>query len=402
VLGQWIPICVVVAAGWLAPLLPGALFTFGLITTSIFLLIRPKLKPFELWLDEQYLHVGKRRYPRSVIRNAYVVPGRPPSVGIERTGLGQPIQVVMAGEDQAHQLLDALGWSARRRVAVFRGLSLVHGLRWNALQVLGAVGYFVGVLGLAIVLALRLQAPSLILLAVIVAVAPMMVPASVQVGVDGVLLRWLGTRRFIRHDDIQALQISRRGFGDSKFYQVQIALRNGQSYLIPLPSTKQWGSDEQSRSRNARSLVARIEEAQRAARLVSAGASATALQRHGRTAHDWLLNLRAALKTDEYRAAALLPARLWQIIEDAAGEAADRAAAAAALGGTLASADRERLRRVAATTAAPKLRVAFDAILEDHDEEAIAQALLALDEDGHEDDQPRVGGMNPHERRDRA
>jgi hypothetical protein len=81
-----------------------------------------------------------------------------------------------------------------------------------------------------------------------------------------------------------------------------------------------------------------------------------------------------------YRSAGFDRDMLLGIVEDPARAPDERAAAAVALGTSLRDEDGERLRRVAAASASPKLRIAVDAALEG-DDAALVEALEALEEE---------------------
>ncbi len=75
-----------------------------------------------------------------------------------------------------------------------------------------------------------------------------------------------------------------------------------------------------------------------------------------------------------YRSSSLPRERLWALVEDDAAAPATRARAAAALSGSLANEDRERLRIAADATVSPRLRIALDAVQND-DDAALAEHL---------------------------
>jgi hypothetical protein len=83
-----------------------------------------------------------------------------------------------------------------------------------------------------------------------------------------------------------------------------------------------------------------------------------------------------------YRASTLPRDRLWALVEDDAVEHATRSRAAAALSGSLASPERERLRIAADATVGPKLRVALAAV-QAEDDALLAEQLEELPEAKH-------------------
>lgn len=153
---------------------------------------------------------------------------------------------------------------------------------------------------------------------------------------------------------------------------VMLALRTSGEIEIPIAPQ---GSDEG----RARALAARIQDAMRVHQLGTATPEAL-LRRGDRTHATWVRALRTAPLLATHRRAAPTTEQLWRILEDPAGEALTRAAAAVALG-ELQESERARLARIACCTAAPRLRVALDALIEGENDEALAEALAALEEE---------------------
>jgi hypothetical protein len=72
---------------------------------------------------------------------------------------------------------------------------------------------------------------------------------------------------------------------------------------------------------------------------------------------------------------------LWRVVGDATRDAKERAVAAVSLGPTLDDEGRTRLRVVANTTAAPRLRVAIESVVEP-DDERLERALAEVASEG--------------------
>jgi hypothetical protein len=196
--------------------------------------------------------------------------------------------------------------------------------------------------------------------------------ASRSGGADGVLIRWLGRERFVRHDQIEYALATERGWGRSRRLVVQLGLAGGEEVEIPVSSTA-WDDGR------AEALNARIHDAMRARRSEHEVAPEALLRRGDKQHVAWVRVLRAGTELATHRRAAATGEQLWRIVEDPAGEPLTRAAAAVALGDALDGDDRERRQPVASATAAPRLRIALDAVAEGEDEQAVGEALAALE-----------------------
>jgi hypothetical protein len=110
----------------------------------------------------------------------------------------------------------------------------------------------------------------------------------------------------------------------------------------------------------------------------------------GRSAGQWMKDLRALFCGSNYRAPVLPPDQLWRIAEDPAAEPAKRAGAAFVLRRTLDDEGRARLRVAAEASAAPRVRVALLAASDTRHDEALEAALAAFEEEGDEAPSLRV------------
>lgn len=256
--------------------------------------------------------------------------------------------VLELGHPDADTLLSRLGLDVRQKTATFRGMSRMHAAAWT----MGTAGAIAVLSSMAIALAALKTTPALLVLIPIVLLAPValaLIPSRVDVGADGVLLRWAGTKRFIRHADLAgSMAIAPRS---SNLTIVSLATRDGTTVEIPIAGQGQWSGD-------ADELCARILDARRAWTAGEARAPMPLL-RGERDFRAWVSALRRQDAAD-LRSAALPRAELWRVIEDPSGPQLERAAAALALGRDLGDVDRARLARVANATAAPKLRVLLE------------------------------------------
>jgi len=363
---------VLVNPGFFALLFHGALFGTIALYTAWTLNPWPRAVDAKIRVERDAVWIGERRIPRDELVGGYLVPisGERITVRLQRKGIQPDIELITATEEEGTVLLRALGFAAEQSVVAFRAMSMVHAHMWKMIfgvfAVLAATFalqrvFGSGGAGLAPILFLLFAGVSLL-------------PTRVEVGADGVLIRWFGRERFVRHDAIELAWIGERGWGRSRRKSVLLKLVSGEELEIPVSSIT-WDRGR------AEALVARIHAAMEARRAGSEVAP-EALLRRGDTGHvDWVRTLRAGRALATHRRAAPLGDQLWRIVEDPAGEPLTRAAAAVALGPELAPDERARLQHVAGATAAPRLRIALDAVADGEDEEAVGEALEALEKE---------------------
>jgi hypothetical protein len=203
----------------------------------------------------------------------------------------------------------------------------------------------------------------------------MLVPTRLVLGADGLHFTWLGSSRFLPYAEIrvvhllfanvyaQALYVSGRGTSGTS--GVQITLVHGE--VVPVEM-----------SRRADLVYGRIAEAVDAWWRRDGAVQTALVQRGPRDPRGWLRALRGigAKVTSDYRSASMAD-ELWRIVEDVAAPADARAGAAVALRGGLGAEGRDRLRRIAGTTAFPRLRIAIVAAANERDDEDALAAALA-------------------------
>jgi hypothetical protein len=313
--------------------------------------------------------LGDERHPRASLRGAYVVPGEERArVVFERAAPATNVEVEVDSEVEAHELLRELGLAPEQAVGRFVGMS--------RLQAHPRVALAVAALGVPLVFvltALALFYVSPYLAAAIFLPGMGLIGAigssgiRIDVGADGVLLRWLGSERFLPFAQVTSVALRENGSG--KLRAAILTLASGEEVIVPIAAA---GYD----NGRAQAIVARIEAARAAAG--SGEAEPTAFLRRNDEAHgDWVRRLRASLELASPRRAAPSPERLWRIVEDAAQSPVARLAAAVALG-PLDRAGKARIDSVARATAAPRLRIALETIDED---DATAEALAALEDE---------------------
>jgi len=197
----------------------------------------------------------------------------------------------------------------------------------------------------------------------------------VEVGSDGIVLRWLGRRLFIPFAEVTSVSRIERAEGLRTYLGVAIGRRRGPPHLVLV------GTGDAVAEREL--LAARLEEALASHHTEDRDADAASLSRRGRAPREWVRALRArgAGADADARTAPLSKDRLWALVEDGAAHAPARAAAAVAVATDATADDRERLRVVARATASPGLRVALERAAEPSaEEEMLADALGRIEE----------------------
>ncbi len=336
----------------------------------------PRLTPTDIRIDGPSLVIGTHRHARADLKAGFIVPGDGHvTVQLKRRGLRRDLEIRMGDEAEGRALLQALGLAATQTVASFRTMSRAFVSIWRVLA--AVVGGMAGGTALMSILgqAFGPVAGTVALVSLIAILAVVLVaPARVEVGADGVLIRWLGRERFFAHDDIRSLRTTTRGMGNNRRKLVELELSSGETYVIPTGSAAfDFG--------RARSLEARIVAAQQAWAGGESVHAEALLRRGARTHQQWVDALQHPHTQSTHRQAPVAPKRLWRIVEDPKSESLDRAAAAIALTPELDAQGRARLARSAAATAAPRLRIALDAVAQNESDEALAEALTELEEE---------------------
>jgi hypothetical protein len=223
-------------------------------------------------------------------------------------------------------------------------------------------------------------APAALALAVVtlvVAFVGITVPTHVTVGADGILLRWLGTMRFVSWADVAAMEDFDGG--------VVIALDGGEWLTLRTPA------DHERHHPEREAMIERMRVAWWAHPRSGADETAASLVRRtgGRT-REWVRAVRALVRREGgYRVAGVPPERLWRVAEDASADRSARTGAALALAPTLDEPGRRRMTALASSCAEPRLRTALtmaagEAAADAPDEE-IASALDASEGEGEEE-----------------
>ena len=286
------------------------------------------------------------------------------AVHIEGRLLRRACAIHVDSAEEAGALLAAMLRDPSSSAAHFRALPpWAKHIRWLAIVLTASPWVLINLLrhvpgwGIAILAALY----GLILL-------PTFLPQRIDVGHDGVFLRWLGNKRFIPFSAIEIVSATKVGVDlflrGERHVEIRLAQKNG-------GATAQVGA-----------LVARIKEGV----LVQAGLTRADeeafLVRSGRDLETWMKNMRAlgGGETGGYRAAAIPRERLWAVVENPAADPSAREGAALALSASLDADDRSRLATLAQRTAQPRLRVALDGVSREPDESRLRVVLATADE----------------------
>jgi hypothetical protein len=256
---------------------------------------------------------------------------------------------------------------------------------------------FGGFMALITVLA-RIQAPVwVIILAAAVAGLSLLLalfwPGEVFVGDDGLVVRWLGQSSFISFADITDVKATYR---DLAFLDARgrpygrrlssaspsrgcvrgIRLVRSAGVDLQLVIEVSYEADQSAFDRKletVRDAMTRARERQHD--------PLPRLARRGRAVSEWLqeLALLGRPGSDAYRDPGIARELLWQVLEDATAEHAERAAAAIALRASLDDEGRARLRVAASHCGEPRVRVALENVIASVDDAELHRAMSAFE-----------------------
>jgi hypothetical protein len=315
----------------------------------------PTKWPADVRIDHDGLRVGDTL----VARHAEIAEGfyqpRATFQGLRKEVYGSSVRVLdrhgrivfeaIASEEQANEILRALGLDATSRRVVFRAASpLVSTARRQALFVLVCLG-----------LTAAGRANAIAWLPLVAWVCAALWPSRVVVGTDGVLVSWLGRRRFIPTASIT--RASEHGDGAIRLHGPY-----ERSETIRVAASPVRRARAVIRRRDA--VLARIREALADSRSRDSGGPLLALlARRGRSTRAWAEDVqRCAASETAYRDAGFGLDDFWRVVEDARAPNDARAAAGLALARALDDEGRARLLAVAERSASPALRHALQAV----------------------------------------
>lgn len=339
----------------------------------------PRFLAQDMRTDDEWLHLGEERIARADIKSGIIIPAKGHCVvQLQRRGLRPAVELRVANEEEGQALLSRLGLAATQTVGRFRGMSRAHTSVWRTTAtvlgtlisgglVMGGMGALVGTAGVI---------PTMFVV-MLVLMTLLLAPTGIEVGADGVLIRWLGRKRFIGHDDIDGVSTKVTGFGNNRRSTVQLRLSSGETVVLPIgPAQFDHGRSQ--------GIAGRIRAAHDAYQRGESVHAEALLRRGDRTHVDWVRALWAPDAHASLRSAPVPRDRLWRIVEDVTVEPLDRAVAAVSLGQHLSADERGRLGQTAEATAAPRLRIALDAVAHGQDEEALGEALEELETEAAE------------------
>jgi len=264
-------------------------------------------------------------------------------------------------EGRAIDALRVLGLDASQRRAQFYASSPLFatlprqlGFTWG---LMGGVGALVVVMKVLF----GINAAPLIPFSVVPIFIAAMMPTRLDVGVDGLLIRWLWKKRFLPMNQIA--QVTPSGDRD-----INVVLTSGETVVIHTSMSRSRGMFAQNR-RDA--VLARVQEAFSVHKSGGPPVDVAALVGRGsRKRSEWLDALLKMRDASGYRAAVVRDEDLWRVVEDPAAPEDARAGAAVALRSGLDAEGKARVRVAAEATASPKLRVVLDAAAGESEEEA--------------------------------
>lgn len=344
-------------------LMNAAVLTVGMVRSRWELNKNARMIPATLRIDDETLRLGDRVFDRHRIQGGYSLAEGGPRLRLHIAGEILPVELELGSGREVMAVLRELGVAPEQAVAVFGAVaappaSVFGGLLWVVLLApLAALAFYLKTIWMWLAFATA---------CLLIGVLLLTWRRRVSVGADGIEIeRGIRGKRFVRHDEIAAVETDLPGGR----CVVSLRLVNGDRERIAFR--------DPSRSRAFR---ARVERNRAAAAETPAADVAQALCRGvGRDVKDWVARLRVLLDLATPRGAALTVSQLWHVIEHPGASPIERAAAAVAVGRHCDRPTRERLARVAAATASPRLRIVLDAVRGGADDNAIAEALAELE-----------------------
>jgi hypothetical protein len=327
---------------------------------------KPGKKTHRVSADAAGLSVdGKRVMDRGAIETAYCVPidNGLFAVHVEGRFMRHGCVIHVSSADEGNALLAALHVDASAAAAHFRALPpWAKHMRWLAIVLTASPWFLVNTMRL-----IPAWGFAILGLLYTIILLPTLLPQRVDVGHDGVFLRWLGNKRFIPFSKIDIVSSNKLG--------VDLFLK-GDRYVEIRLTQKDGGADA-----HVKALVARIQDGIAAQAGLTRADEEAFLARSGRDLATWMREMRAlgAGEHGGYRAAAIPRERLWAVVESPAADPSAREGAALALSASLDAGDRTRIAALARMTAQPRLRIALDEVSREQEAEQLRLALEAAE-----------------------
>jgi hypothetical protein len=311
----------------------------------------------------------------------FVVPSEDgPRVLLRRRGLALPLVLAVPDVESGRAVLSALGLDASQAVAEARAMSpiLASQAGLAALAVGVPLAFFAAMQ--AFFHSAMPRFAGVVALGVSFVVATLLVAAAaasrrVVVGVDGVLVRWMFSTRFIPFARVREV----RRFGDPKRpndqFGVELEVDGSRPVRLVVGRKLEAG--------DAALLAERIEQARGAFATRRSSTIAHELGRGSGDVGGWLRRLRGlgAGANADMRTAPIADVELARVLEDPSLGDEERVGAALALSAGRGPEQRERVRVVARTVAAPRLRVALEKVAAASNEDEYAEALASVEEE---------------------
>ncbi len=367
----------------------GAVPAMGLLVAgSIWSILKrnpsPRLEEGSLEVDERgAIDFGGRRIAEpGDVEAGFVVPGDDgPLVLLRRGGARLPLVISVPDVEAGREILRALGLDASQSVAETRTISPMFATPGRLAAVAFGVPLAFFVIMQALFLGLdgggtRVVGFGLTMLAMLAATASSvaaLAPRKVSVGIDGVLVRWMGRREFIPFDRIRAV----RRYEGSGWWNdlVGVEIEKDDGVTLRLPAGRKLERAD------AALLAERIEQARQAFASRRSSAVAHELGQGTSDPAGWLQRLRGlgAGANADMRTAPVADLELARVLEDPSLDDGERVGAALALSAGRGPEQRERVRVVARTVAAPRLRVALEKVAAASTEDEYAEALASVE-----------------------
>jgi hypothetical protein len=318
-------------------------------------------------VDDALRFNGERLCERAGIKTALLIRRRrrKPILRLERRS-GRPLRFEIGGAQEGRALIRALGLDPRQTVTTFSLPAMNQ--RARAAAFAGAA-----TVGLVVLVAMPLLGSLLPGVGVALAIAfyaafVLLTRTTLHIGADGLRIQSLGRTRFVPHGEIERV-VPCKG----PHTGVDVILRSGD--VVRLPTATHAEGDG-----GLASGITDLIDGARTGPSEDVAREKAMLARRGRDAAEWLRTMRAMAMgaNADHRTAPIVPARVWQVLEDPSAETSARVGAAALLATTASEAERTRLRVAAQAITAPQVRVAIDALVSGEDDDAVLEALDAV------------------------
>ncbi len=349
----------------------------------------PREVPGKLVANERGLSFGGNLFvPKNAIKSGLLFPrpdGRP-VLRFRRRGLHLSLDIRVTDREEGRSVLRALGLDASQSVVTFSLPSMILAdpdkrLRYGGLFGTGVVmSVLFSIFLMQSFPAMAVVLPFLVVGSGMLGVLAVSLPTRLQVGADGIHLKWFRTSRFFGYGDIASIHPYEDSTGGKNaLIGLMLTLTSGEMVRIPVMSKSSGVRDD------LYMLHERISEAIETWTRGEGVAHAALLRRAGRATPQWVRALRGigAFANVDARTAPVVPEKLWRIVEDPAAPADARAGAAVALSQSTDNLGRARLRAAASATAVPKLRIAIETAASSEDEEVLAAALSEVESEDH-------------------